>query len=182
MRPFTSKFRCILDLRRFIAITACLFAAGTSHAIDPGEMAPDFTLQGPLGEVRLAGFRGHVVYLDFWASWCAPCLRSLPWMAKLQSRFETSGLRVVAVNLDKQRAEAIRVLATRDAPENIAFDPEWAVPMAYGVRAMPTSVLVGADGVVLAVHEGFQPGDQEKLEAQVAEALARQGGSKGGRR
>src|ERR1700720_2855448 len=61
--------------------------------------------------VDLAEFRGSVVYLDFWASWCAPCRQSFPWMQTMQDAYGAEGLRVVAVNVDQYRADAEQFLA-----------------------------------------------------------------------
>lgn len=93
--------------------------------------------------------------VDFWASWCGPCGQSFPWLADLQKRLESRGLTIVAVSLDKSRSAADAFLARRDAPFTIAFDPAGVTAEAFGVRAMPTSVLVDRAGRVVRVHPGF---------------------------
>ena len=94
--------------------------------------APSFELPARDGAaLRLEDLRGEVVYLDFWASWCPPCLRSFPWMDALAERHAEAGLRVVAVNLDADRAAATGFLDGRDAGFDIAFDPEGRVAEAY---------------------------------------------------
>ena len=104
----------------------------------------------------LAALKGQVVYLDFWASYCGPCRRSFPWMNEMQARYGERGLRVVAVNLDTRRADAERFLAQVPAQFAIAYDPAQESPQRFDVKAMPSSVLIGADGRVLRVHAGFQ--------------------------
>ena len=117
-----------------------------------------------------------IVLLDFWASWCGPCKLSFPWMAAMQARHGASGLRVVAVNVDRQRAAADAFLRAMQpqmtAPLTIAFDPAGETPERYGAKAMPTSVLIGADGRVLLHHAGFRDADKPALEAAIAAALA----------
>ncbi|MHB8475948.1 MAG: TlpA disulfide reductase family protein [Steroidobacteraceae bacterium] len=73
--------------------------------------------------VDLAEFRGNVVYLDFWASWCAPCRQSFPWMQTMQDAYGAQGLRVVAVNVDQYRADAERFLAKFHPNFDVRFDP-----------------------------------------------------------
>src|SRR2546430_2490155 len=87
-------------------------------------MAPKFTLEGRNGAVALDSLRGKLVYVDFWASWCAPCRRSFPWMAGLQQNYGGQGLVVVAINVDKQREAAQAFLDRNPSSFLVAFDPE----------------------------------------------------------
>jgi len=134
-------------------------------------MAPDFRLEGFAGEVGLGEYRGKVVYLDFWASWCGPCKQSFPWMEQLQAKYASQGLRVVVVNVDKRREDAMKFLQYKKPDLIVAFDAQGITPRAYAVKAMPTSVLIGRDGKVLSVHRGFRPEDTDALERQVQLAL-----------
>lgn len=149
-------------------------AARAGHApLAPGEAAPAFALPGRSGAVALDSLKGHVVLLDFWASWCGPCRQSFPWMAAVQESLAARGLRVVAVNLDKERGPAEAFLARYPVPFAVAFDPGGATAERYGVRAMPTSVLVGRDGKVLLVHAGFDPRTAGAYERSIEEACRR---------
>ncbi|MBL8289680.1 MAG: TlpA family protein disulfide reductase [Rubrivivax sp.] len=158
------------------ASAAASFAAAAAGAVAVGQPAPAFTLAGLEGSVALEALRGKVVLLDFWASWCAPCRLSFPWMSAMQARHGAAGLRVVAVNVDRQRAAADAFLRAMQpqmgAPLTIAFDPAGETPERYGAKAMPTSVLIGADGRVLLHHAGFRDDDKPVLEAAVVAALA----------
>lgn len=147
------------------------FAAQASWAIDPGNTAPEFELGGQHGPVKLSDFHGKLVYLDFWASWCDPCKRSFPWMNQLQTRFGPQGLQVLGVNLDRKRADADAFLAVVPANFAIGFDPGAAVARAYGLKGMPSSALIGRDGKVLLMHEGFNDTDKAELEHQIAVGL-----------
>lgn len=140
-------------------------------ALDKGVPAPQFTLPGADGEVKLASLQGKVVYVDFWASWCGPCRQSFPWMNEMQAKYGARGLQIVGVNVDATSDEARKFLATTPAKFTIAFDPKGATPRQYGIKGMPSSVLVGADGKVIAEHTGFRDSDRAALEAQIVAAL-----------
>lgn len=158
--------------------TAGLGALGAAPAgaVSVGQRAPAFSLPGLDGDVSLEALGGKVVLLDFWASWCAPCRLSFPWMSAMQARHGPAGLRVVAVNVDRQRAAAdafLRAIQPRmSTPLTIVFDPAGETPERYGAKAMPTSVLIGADQRVLLLHAGFRDDDKPGLEAALAAALA----------
>jgi cytochrome c biogenesis protein CcmG, thiol:disulfide interchange protein DsbE len=115
----------------------------------------------------LAAFRGQVVYVDFWASWCAPCLESFPWMNQLQDKFARDGLVVIAVNVDREHAAAERFLKQHAAHFHVVFDPDGLTPQKFDVRRMPTSLLVDRNGEVRLRHEGFRLVDREPLEQQI---------------
>jgi thiol-disulfide isomerase/thioredoxin len=120
--------------------------------------------------VSVAPFKGQVVYLDFWASWCTPCKASFPFMNELHQQHGGKGLVVLAVNVDEQRTAAERFLAQTPAKFRIAYDPKGATPEQFQVKAMPTAVLIDRTGAVRHVHAGFRERDKDALRAQV-EAL-----------
>ena len=153
--------------------SALAWISVSAWALGPGEAAPDFKLPGTKDAVQLSALSGRVVYLDFWASWCGPCKQSFPWMNALQARFAAQGLKVVAVNVDAQAAEARQFLASNPANFDVAFDAAGDTPHRYAIKGMPTSVLIGPDGKVLWVHAGFRAEDRAELESQIAQALAR---------
>ena len=159
-------------MRAAVVATAVLASALTmpAHALAPGQAAPPFEL----GAVKLSAYQGKLVYLDFWASWCGPCRQSFPWMNAMQARYGAQGLQIVGVNVDAQQGDAIRFLATTPTTFVVAFDPAGATPKSYGIKGMPGSVLIGADGKVLYEHSGFRPADQAELENRIKSALGKQ--------
>lgn len=157
-------------LRMAIVLAAALEASAAS-ALDKGAAAPAFDLPGKDGAVQLAKLQGKVVYVDFWASWCGPCRQSFPWMNEMQAKYGARGLQVVGVNLDAKSDDARRFLAETPARFTIAFDPAGATPRAYGIKGMPSSVLIGADGKVLYEHAGFKEADRAALEQAIQKAL-----------
>jgi len=148
-------------------------ALGTSSAsaLEKGAPAPQFDLQGLDGAVKLAKLQGKVVYVDFWASWCGPCRQSFPWMNEMQAKYGARGLQVVGVNVDANNADARQFLAATPARFTIGFDPQGATPRSYGIKGMPSSVLIGPDGKVLLEHSGFRDADRAELESKIQSAL-----------
>ena len=121
--------------------------------------------------LHLARHRGKLVYLDFWASWCGPCQQSFPWLAQMHDKYYEQGLRIVAVNLDRNRAAAERFLARLPAPFEVVFDPEGVQAERFGVSGMPHSFLIARDGRLLSNHIGFLTGEQAPREAAIVAAL-----------
>ena len=136
-------------------------------ALSWANIAPAATVDFP----DLATLRGKVVYIDFWASWCGPCRQSFPWMAQLHGSLAKEGLVILAVNVDQERADADRFLASYAAPFNVVFDPKGTQAERYHVKGMPTSVLIGRDGKVLMTHEGFRIKERDSLEKTIRAAL-----------
>lgn len=119
----------------------------------------------------LAEYRGKVVYVDFWASWCLPCRQSFPWMNSMYRQFARDGLVILAVNMDQVRADADAFLKQYPAEFPVRFDPQGQLAQHYKVRGMPTSVLIGRDGTLLWTHEGFRSKDPAALEQSLRAAL-----------
>lgn len=156
-----------------LALALALVASGAS-AVEPGDPAPAFAVPAIDGgaDIRLEAYRGKVVYLDFWASWCAPCLTSLPQLDELQRELGDDGFQVVAVNVDTDPDKARRFLAKFGVAYPSATDPKGTVPSTYQISTMPTSFLIDANGVVRYVHEGFRQGDVGELRGRIRELLS----------
>ena len=120
----------------------------------------------------LEPIEGKVVYVDFWASWCAPCRRSFPWMNTMHAKYASQGLQIIAVNVDKERKLADEFLAETPADFDLRFDPAGALAAVFGVQAMPSSFLLDSSGKVIASHFGFKLADTAAYEADIASALA----------
>jgi len=109
--------------------------------------------------------------VDFWASWCGPCQASFPWLKAMHERYASKGLVIVAVNVDKQRADANRFAAKFDPPFVIAYDPTGKTAEAFHVGGMPSSYLVDGKGNIVFSHSGFAAKDAAKLEERIRKAL-----------
>jgi cytochrome c biogenesis protein CcmG, thiol:disulfide interchange protein DsbE len=120
----------------------------------------------------LDSLRGHVVYLDLWASWCAPCRQSFPWMQVMKQTYERQGLSVIAINLDHDRTDAERFLQRYHPDFVVQFDPQGTFAERFQVAGMPTSVLIDRHGITRFRHIGFRPVDREAYEQEVRALLA----------
>lgn len=123
-------------------------------------------LPADFGEVR-----GEVVWVDFWASWCAPCRRSFPWMNEMHRKYADQGLEIIAVNLDKDKGLAEAFLEETPARFRLHYDPTGALAEKFGVLAMPSSFMLDREGNVLATHYGFKLADTAEYEQGLREAL-----------
>jgi thiol-disulfide isomerase/thioredoxin len=159
--------------RRATAALALLAAfALPAAALDAGTPAPALALPQSGGQiVTLDALRGRVVYVDFWASWCGPCKQSFPWMNEMQRKYGARGLTIVGVNVDKRDADAQRFLQQVPAAFTIVYDPRGDAPAAFGVKAMPSSYLIDAQGRVAFVEYGFKDDRKAELERQITAAL-----------
>lgn len=152
----------------------CVAALSTTAAwpLEAGAPAPDLHLPGIKDTVTLSSLKGKVVYLDFWASWCGPCKQSFPFMNELQAKYRAQGFEIVGVNLDAKRDDADRFLTDTPARFTVAFDAKGESARRFEVKSMPSSVLIGRDGRVIATHKGFKDEDRKDLEARIAQAVA----------
>jgi cytochrome c biogenesis protein CcmG, thiol:disulfide interchange protein DsbE len=165
--------RAIKAARALLAIAMALAWVRGALGADPGERAPAFALPTAAGEtLALERLRGQVVYVDFWASWCGPCRRSFPWMNEMNRKYAAKGLAIVAINVDKKRADAERFLAQIPAEFTVVFDAPGAVPAAYAVKGMPSSYLIDANGRVAVVEQGFRDESRAVLEEKIRALLA----------
>lgn len=157
-----------------LVILLMLLAAPVA-ALEAGDRAPDFAAPSLTGEgtVELSRHRGKVVYLDFWASWCAPCLKAIPEIEKLRAEFPADELQIIAVNLDTTKKKALRFLDKHPIGYPSASDPKGRLPERFGLETMPTSYLIDRDGVIRYVHRGFQSGDGAKLRQEIGALLGK---------
>ena len=126
----------------------------------------------PPQDLDLGRYKGKVVYLDFWASWCGPCRQSFPYMEHLAARYGTQGLAVVAVNLDHSRPQAEAFLKDLGVSGlEVIYDADRQLAKGFAITDMPSSVLIGRDGRVRYVHSGFFPEQRQAYESHVAELI-----------
>jgi peroxiredoxin len=138
-----------------------------------GDAAPAFggpTVRG--GEVDHRALRGQVVLLDFWATWCPPCVRSLPHLEALHRRYADQGFQVIGMNQEPgQRSRVRRFLEARNIGFPSVVDEAGAIAARYGVHTFPTSYLLDRDGRVITSYRGVP--SFERVERAVQDALRR---------
>jgi thiol-disulfide isomerase/thioredoxin len=120
----------------------------------------------------LQRFKGQVVYVDFWASWCGPCVQSFPYMNTLNHDLKEQGLQVLGINLD-ENAEDAHDFVSHTPPEFlVAADSNGNCAKEFGVKAMPSTFLVDRKGVIREIHYGFRPGEAKEFRGKVEQLLA----------
>lgn len=139
-----------------------------------GKPAPEFELEllGG-GKMSPASHKGKdIVILDFWATWCPPCVEGLPTLAKIAEEFKDKNVVFYAVNQDEDEQTVQKFLKEHDLKLQVPMDKGGEVGQKYGVSGIPTTVFIDKDGVVQAVHVGFSPqaesGYRKDLEALLA--------------
>jgi peroxiredoxin len=139
----------------------------------PGEPAPAFEGRPLTGRasVRLDDYRGKVVLLDFWASWCPACRRSLPWLERLHRAHSAAGLEVLSVNVDERPADARRFLARHRVGFPVIDDSQGAIAALYDAQDLPSSYLIDRAGLLRLAHRGFGPGDGARLRQTIGVLL-----------
>ncbi|WP_293000725.1 TlpA disulfide reductase family protein [Nevskia sp.] len=143
-----------------------------AQALDAGAVAPGFILPTRDGvPVSLQSLRGHYVYVDFWASWCAPCRQSFPWMDQLQARHAARGLKVLAINIDTDAVAAHQFLDQAAPAFTVLFNGSAYTPGNYEVDTMPTAFLIDPAGKVVLVRRSFRRSEAEELARRIAVAL-----------
>ena len=157
--------RCRIGAALLFLAIAVLSAAGK------GDAAPAIRLQDQTGKAfSLEAFRGQVVVVDFWASWCGPCRRSLPGLDALQAKFANQGVKVVGVSLDADATSVTAFLEQVPVQFTILHDPAGKTGEAFSVVAMPTTFLIDREGRIAGRFEGGAHVQEEA--AAVAALLA----------
>lgn len=159
------------------ALAGLLLLAGlapTASATGPVHVSvPDFTLKSGSGEnLRLSEFRGQVVLVNFWASWCGPCRQEMPLLDQLHKKYSPLGFAVLGVNVDQDPKQARAWLDKVPVGFPVVFDSQSTVSKSYEVVAMPTTVIVDRSGNARYVHHGYKPGDEAEYLRHVRALLA----------
>jgi cytochrome c biogenesis protein CcmG, thiol:disulfide interchange protein DsbE len=149
--------------RRIARIAALLFGVALIGTVSGASSGAE-----PLD---LGRYRGQVVIVDFWASWCKPCRQSIPWLNAMRERHGARGLTIIGVNVDAERRDADRFL--RDVPIDfeVVFDPEGAHAKRFDLQAMPTSYIFDRTGKLVETHLGFRDTKRNEYEAVLENLL-----------
>ncbi len=128
--------------------------------------------------LELNKFAGKVLYIDFWASWCPPCVKSFPFLNNLHNQYKAEGLQVIGINLDEVIEDAKQFAAKNPVEFILAADNTKSCAKDFGVLAMPTSYLIDRKGIVRYIHLGFRSGQVDDLHKRVKSLLQETTGSK----
>ncbi|GMQ86982.1 MAG: TlpA disulfide reductase family protein [Gammaproteobacteria bacterium] len=164
----------IRTLKRALLVTAIssLLVTGTAYADFKAGPAPDFTLKSESGSnLRLSEFRGEVVMINFWASWCAPCRQEMPLLDELYTQYQPLGFTILGINVEEDSTKARQMLKNIPVNFPVLFDNTSEVSKLYNVVAMPSTVLIDRDGNIRYLHQGYKPGYEESYQQQVRELI-----------
>ena len=160
---------------RSLVLVAALMLAACGKEPEP-EPEPEsdsisFSVTTDDGMFVSTEYKGKVIYLDFWASWCIPCRQSFPWMNEMRAKYSEQGLQVIAVSLD-QDLDLARLFAEEFAAEfTIGFDIDGALADQFGVRGLPSSVIINREGELVEAHTGFNPTQAVEFEESLVKVL-----------
>ncbi|SJM92584.1 TlpA family protein disulfide reductase [Crenothrix polyspora] len=160
-------------LTRF-GIFLTLTAAFTVYAEDINKPLPACVLSTLNGgqTYDLQQFKGKVVYVDFWASWCGSCAKSFPYLNVLNDTYKDKGLQIIGINVDENVDDAKAFIESHPAQFSVAADASKQCATGFGVEAMPSTFLIDKKGIIRYVHLGFRAGETQDLEDKVAQLLA----------
>jgi thiol-disulfide isomerase/thioredoxin len=163
--------RTVKGLAKGLAVAAAFvlpaFAASSSGP------APAFQLSGRGGKnIDLSQYRGQVVMINFWATWCGPCRQEMPLLEDIYKKYKPMGFTMLGVNVEPDSAAAEAWLS-KQKPVSfpIAFDTESKVSKLYKVAGMPSTVFVDRKGNVRVMHKGYKPGDENFYLTQIRTML-----------
>jgi thiol-disulfide isomerase/thioredoxin len=178
-RPWLLEVNRVAKNRLFLVSGILIFSAmmisGCSRppsesesSVQVGQPAPKFKLRDLNGkEITLDQYKGRVVLLDFWATWCNPCRMTMPIFERLQKEY-SSTLVLLAINLQEPKETVQEYVYSQGIHSQVLLDEEGSVGMAYGTESIPMEVLVDKQGIVRQVHMGYDPRSTiSKLRAEI---------------
>lgn len=151
------------------ALLFALLLAVPAAANNAAGPAPDFALPARGGEqLSLGQFKGQVVMINFWATWCGPCRQEMPLLEGIYRKYKPMGFTMIGVNVEPDPKAAEEWLA-KQSPVSfpVAFDTDSKVSKLYKVNGMPNSVIIDRKGNVRLLHRGYKPGDENTYLDQI---------------
>ena len=161
-----------------IILSSAILGFTFAHPVKSQEVGQALTpcalseLNGSKEPLDLKKFKGHVIYIDFWASWCPPCVKSFPFLNGLHKQYHSEGLQIIGINLDEITEDAKNFVTKNPVDFILATDDTKLCAKDLGVAAMPTSYLIDRQGVIRHIHLGFRSGQADELCRQVKKLLS----------
>lgn len=156
-----------------ISASICFAATEIKDEEQTKNEAHDFTLKSMKGSnLKLSEFRGDVVLINFWATWCGPCRQEMPILNDLYLKYRDKGFTLLGVNVEDDKTKVARMARDLRVVYPVLFDDTSKVSEQYEVDDMPTTVLVDRDGNIRYLHRGFLPGYEDEYQRQVRELMA----------
>lgn len=162
-----------LLLMRYKELAPLIFLGLFSGAIFGQELAPEFEGKDIYGDstLRLSDYRGKVVFIDFWASWCPPCLVSLPAYDKMYKELGNTEFEFIAINVDEDTEDGLDFLEDHPVSYPVLADPDGDIGIPYRIRTLPVSYLLDRDGRIVQTYRSFKLGDEVDIKQDIVSLL-----------
>jgi peroxiredoxin len=145
-----------------------LVALPAFGALSASAPAPQFSLAAHGGKtINLAQYKGQVVMINFWATWCGPCRQEMPLLESIYKKYNKMGFTLLGVNVEPDSKPAEDWLKATPVSFPILFDTKSEVSKMYEVNGMPSTVIVDRKGNVAFIHHGYQPGDENAYQDSI---------------
>jgi len=141
----TRCYRATLPLLFLLALSGCYSGSRPPRI---GAPAPDFTVQDSDHTVQLSQYRGQVVVLNFWATWCAPCVEEMPSLVRMQKQMKDKGITVVAVSIDVDDKAYHQFMKDHGITLVTVRDPQQKTPALFGTHMWPETYVIDRNGVI----------------------------------
>lgn len=164
----------LISIKAITILFFSLVIGSNVFSQDIGSIAPDFSMQDINGNtIKLSELKGKVVLVDFWASWCIPCKKSMPHIIELYNNRADSSFTVIAVNVDEEKSKINEFANSINVtfPFPVIFDKESKLPAQYNVEGMPTTIIIDKEGVIRFKDTGFTSDVKEKMDSKIKELL-----------
>ena len=156
-------------------LAACLAGLLVPLPLVAGESsapAADFSLPSRAGQsVSLAGLRGQVVLINFWATWCGPCRKEMPLLEQIQKKYAPLGFTMLGINVEEDTTQMEAFLGDVPVSFPVLLDPANRVSKLYDVAAMPSTVILDRKGNVRYIHQGYQAGDESRYQDVIRQLI-----------
>ncbi|MGZ4960466.1 MAG: TlpA family protein disulfide reductase [Methylomonas sp.] len=157
-------------MKKFLSLTLLMLYAQICIATEDSQTVPSCPALAK--DIAPNTYKGKVVLIDFWATWCSPCIKSIPFLNSLRNEQSGSGFEIVAINVDEETDTVHQFLQAHPVDYPIAYDPSGECPKIFDVKAMPSSYLIDKSGKVRKVFLGFRDEDQASIRDSVKALLA----------
>ncbi|RZW14961.1 MAG: TlpA family protein disulfide reductase [Desulfobulbaceae bacterium] len=165
------KLSAVVGLKLVPALVLTMILTLQVQAQQP---APAFSGTDQLSgkTINLEDYRGKIVFIDFWASWCPPCLLSMPAYDKLRSELETEQFEIIAINVDENTEDGLDFLVDNPVSYPVLADPNGEIGIPYGIRSLPVSFLLDKDGTIVRTYRGYKPGDEAQIKTHITSLVS----------
>jgi peroxiredoxin len=151
---------------------AAFVLTGSVFAADANGPAPAFTLASLAGpQAALSQYKGQVVMVNFWATWCGPCQQEMPLLDQMYKKYKPMGFTLIGISVDKTEAPVKDLMTRKPVSFPVLLDPANQVSKAYHVDEMPSSVIIDRKGEIRYIHRGYRPGDENEYQDRIRQLI-----------